>query len=38
VGIAVKQVAAPMVVTAAWIAAGAMSALAIFSLARRRVA
>ncbi len=37
-GIAVKQVAAPMVVTAAWVAAGAMLALAIFSLAWRRVA
>lgn len=38
VGIAVKQVSAPIVVTSAWIAAGAMLALAIFSLMRRKQA
>jgi hypothetical protein len=36
VGIAVKQTPAPMVVLSAWIAAGLMLGLAIFSLARRR--
>jgi len=35
-GIAVKQVTAPNVVTAAWIAAGAILVLAVYSLARRR--
>lgn len=35
-GIAVKQVTAPMVVATAWIAAGAMLVLAVYSLARRR--
>jgi hypothetical protein len=38
VGIAVKQVSAPLVTTSAWIAAGLMAALAIFSLVRRRSA
>lgn len=36
-GIAVKQVAAPMVVLAAWIAAGAMLALGVYSLTRRKI-
>ena len=38
IGIAVKQTSAPMVVTSAWIAAGFMAGLAIFSLIRRRAA
>ena len=37
-GIAVKQVTAPGVVTAAWVGAGAMLALAVYSLARRKIA
>lgn len=37
VGIAVKQVTAPNVVLAAWIAAGLMFGLAIYSLTRRRL-
>ena len=38
VGIAVKQVSAPGVVTAAWIGAGIALLLAVYSLARRRTA
>jgi benzodiazapine receptor len=38
VGIAVKQVTAPMVVTTAWVAAGAMLALAVYSLLKRKTA
>ena len=37
-GIAVKQVTAPGVVTAAWVAAGAMLALAVYVLTRRKTA
>jgi lipopolysaccharide export LptBFGC system permease protein LptF len=37
VGIALKQVTAPNVVLAAWIAAGLMFILAIYSLTRRKV-
>lgn len=37
-GIAVKQIAAPVVVTNAWVAAGLMLGLAIFSLMRRPAA
>jgi hypothetical protein len=36
IGIAVKQVSAPMVVTSAWVAATLMFGLAIYSLLRRR--
>lgn len=36
IGIAVKQTSAPLVVLSAWIAAGLMLALAVFSLIRRR--
>ena len=38
IGIAVKQISAPMVVTSAWIAALLMAGLAIFSRVRRRTA
>lgn len=38
VGIAVKQVSAPIVVTSAWIAAGAMLALAVYSLIKPKTA
>ncbi len=38
VGIAVKQTSAPNVVISAWIAAGAMLVLAVYSLIRRRTA
>jgi len=38
IGIAVKQVASPLVVTSAWIAAGLMIVLAIYSLVRRQTA
>jgi hypothetical protein len=38
VGIAVKQVSVPLVATSAWVAAGLMAALAIFSLVRHRYA
>jgi hypothetical protein len=38
VGIAVKQTAAPMVVASAWVAAGAMLALAAYGLLRRKQA
>jgi CHASE2 domain-containing sensor protein len=38
VGIAVKQVSAPMVVTGAWVAAAAMLILAGYSLLRRQPA
>jgi hypothetical protein len=37
-GIAVKQVSSPSVVSAAWVGAGAMLALAVYSLARRKTA
>jgi hypothetical protein len=37
VGIAVKQVTAPNVVLAAWIGAGVMFVLAIYSLTRRKL-
>lgn len=37
-GIAVKQVSAPNVVTAAWVGAGLMLVLAFYSLMRRRIA
>lgn len=36
VGIALKQVTAPMVVTTAWVAAGAMLVLAVYSLLHRK--
>jgi benzodiazapine receptor len=38
VGIAVKQVSAPMVVVSAWFAAGLMLALVLYSLAKRKTA
>ena len=38
IGIAVKQTPAPNVVVSAWIAAGLMFVLAVYSLARRRIA
>jgi hypothetical protein len=37
-GIAVKQTPAPNVVTAAWVGAGLMLVLAVYSLTRRRTA
>jgi len=37
IGIAVKQVTSPLVVNSAWIAAGLMFVLAIFSFTRRRI-
>jgi len=38
IGIAVKQVSAPMVVVSAWVAAGLMLALVLYSLAKRKTA
>ena len=38
IGIAIKQVASPLVVNSAWIAAGAMVLLVVYSLTRRRTA
>ena len=37
IGIAIKQVSAPMVVNAAWVAAALMAMLAVYSLARRHI-